>query len=104
MTLRRWALRRQYRENEHDDPSDANSRRQGGAAGAALFARPVLAQALLTRAIPSSGERLPAVGLGTAQVFNTNNDATRQKAGAILKALTAAGGSLVDTASVYGDV
>jgi hypothetical protein len=44
----------------------------GGAAGAALLARPVLAQPLLTRAIPSTGERLPAVGLGTAQVFNTN--------------------------------
>jgi aryl-alcohol dehydrogenase-like predicted oxidoreductase len=75
----------------------------GGAAGAALLAGPVLAQTLLTRAIPSSGERLPAVGLGTAQVFNTNNDTTRQKAGAVLRALTAAGGSLVDTASVYGD-
>ena len=57
----------------------------GGAAGAALLARPVLAQALLTRTIPSTGERLPAVGLGTAQVFNTNDDATRQKAGAVLQ-------------------
>jgi aryl-alcohol dehydrogenase-like predicted oxidoreductase len=75
----------------------------GGGAGIALLARPVLAQTLLTRAIPASGERLPAVGLGTAQIFNTNNDATRQKAGAVLQALTAAGGSLVDTASVYGD-
>jgi aryl-alcohol dehydrogenase-like predicted oxidoreductase len=75
----------------------------GGAAGAALLAQPVLAQTLLTRAIPSSGEQLPAVGLGTAQVFNANDDATRQKATAVLQALTAAGGSLVDTSSVYGD-
>jgi hypothetical protein len=45
-------------------------------AGAALVAPPVLAQttaALITRAIPSSGERLPAVGLGTAVVFDTND-------------------------------
>jgi aryl-alcohol dehydrogenase-like predicted oxidoreductase len=59
--------------------------------------------AVLTRAIPSSGEKLPAVGLGTAQVFNTNDDAIRQKAAAVLQALIAGGGSLVDTASVYGD-
>ena len=75
------------------------------ATGAAVLAPPALAQgdALLTRAIPSSGERLPAVGLGTAQVFNTNDEATRQKAAAVLQALIAGGGRLVDTSSVYGD-
>ena len=75
------------------------------ATGAAVLAPPALAQgdALLTRAIPSSGERLPAVGLGTAQVFNTNDEATRQKAAAVLQELIAGGGRLVDTSSVYGD-
>ena len=75
------------------------------ATGAAVLAPPALAQsdALLTRAIPSSGERLPAVGLGTAQVFNTNDEATRQKAAAVLQALIAGDGRLVDTSSVYGD-
>src|ERR1700726_1970434 len=75
------------------------------AGGAAMLAPPALAQssALLARAIPSSGERLPAVGLGTAYVFDTNDDATRQKAAAVLQALIAGGGSLVDTSSVYGD-
>jgi aryl-alcohol dehydrogenase-like predicted oxidoreductase len=75
------------------------------AAGAALLAPPAFAQtdALLTRAIPSSGERLPAVGLGTAQVFNTNDEATRQKAAAVVQALIAGGGRLIDTSSVYGD-
>jgi aryl-alcohol dehydrogenase-like predicted oxidoreductase len=75
-------------------------------AGAALVAPPVLAQtvaALITRAIPSSGERLPAVGLGTAVVFDTNDEATRQKAAAVLQAMIANGGCLVDTASSYGD-
>ncbi len=75
------------------------------ATGAAVLAPPALAQsdALLTRAIPSSGERLPAVGLGTALVFNTNDEATRQKAAAVLQALIAGDGRLVDTSSVYGD-
>jgi len=75
------------------------------ATGAAVLAPPALAQgdALLTRAIPSSGERLPAVGLGTALVFNTNDEATRQKAAALLQALIAGDGRLVDTSSVYGD-
>ena len=74
-----------------------------GAAAVAALAPPAFAQTLLMRAIPSSGERLPAVGLGTAQVFNANDEATQQKAAAVLQALVAGGGSLVDTASVYGD-
>ena len=75
------------------------------ATSAAVLAPPASAQsdALLARAIPSSGERLPAVGLGTAQVFNINDEATRQKAAAVLRALIAGDGRLVDTSSVYGD-
>jgi aryl-alcohol dehydrogenase-like predicted oxidoreductase len=58
---------------------------------------------LLTRAIPSSGERIPAVGLGTAYVFDVNNEATRSKADAVVQALVKNGGRLIDTASTYGD-
>lgn len=78
----------------------------GMAAGAASLALPAFAQSeapLITRAIPSSGERLPAVGLGTAEVFDTDDAATRQKAAAVIKAVLAEGGSLIDTASTYGD-
>jgi len=57
---------------------------------------------LLTRAIPSSGERLPAVGLGTWNVFGSGEEA-RQKASAVVQALLAGGGRLIDTASVYGE-
>jgi len=71
--------------------------------GAALVAPPALAQnELLTRAIPSGGERLPAVGLGTAGVFGSGEGA-RQIAGAVVEALLAGGGRLIDTASVYGE-
>jgi len=75
------------------------------ATGAAMLPRPTFAQTptLLARAIPSTGERLPAVGLGTAQVFDTNDEGTQQKAAAVLQAVIAGGGRLVDTSSVYGD-
>jgi aryl-alcohol dehydrogenase-like predicted oxidoreductase len=81
------------------------TRREFAIAGsAAMMALPALAETtLLARPIPSSGEQLPAVGLGTAQVFDTNDDATRQKAAGVLQALVAGGGRLVDTASVYAD-
>ena len=68
--------------------------------------RPALAQspaALITRAIPVSGEPLPAVGLGTAEVFDTDDAATRQSASAVIQALVGNGGTLIDTASTYGD-
>jgi aryl-alcohol dehydrogenase-like predicted oxidoreductase len=73
--------------------------------GAALIAPSALAQTgeLLTRAIPSSGERLPAVGLGTARVFDTVDETTLQKATAVVQALVANGGRLIDTASSYGE-
>src|SRR6266481_3987866 len=58
---------------------------------------------LLTRPIPGSGELIPAVGLGTAYVFDQNNEATRSKADAVLQALVKNGGRLIDTASTYGD-
>jgi aryl-alcohol dehydrogenase-like predicted oxidoreductase len=75
------------------------------AGGAAILAPQAFAQeqTVLTRAIPGTGERLPAVGLGTAYVFDTDDEATKQKAAAVLQALIAGGGRVVDTSSVYGD-
>ena len=57
----------------------------------------------LTRAIPSTGERLPAVGLGTASVFDSDDAQTRGAAAQVVRTLLDAGGRLVDTASTYGD-
>jgi aryl-alcohol dehydrogenase-like predicted oxidoreductase len=79
------------------------------AAIAAAGARSILpAEALavlppLTRPIPSTGEPLPAVGLGTAAVFDTADGATLQNARALMRALIDNGGKLIDTASTYGD-
>jgi len=73
---------------------------------AVLLARPAIAQSsapLITRIIPKTGERLPAVGLGTAEVFDSDDAATRNKAAAVVRALLDRGGTLIDTASSYGD-
>jgi aryl-alcohol dehydrogenase-like predicted oxidoreductase len=59
--------------------------------------------ALITRAIPVRGEPLPAVGLGTAEVFDTDDAPTRGSASAVIQALVGNGGTLIDTASTYGD-
>jgi len=76
-------------------------------AGASVLVRPAMAQTtagpLLTRAIPSSGERIPAVGLGTAYVFDNNSEKTRREAADVVRALIDGAGRLIDTASSYGD-
>jgi aryl-alcohol dehydrogenase-like predicted oxidoreductase len=75
-------------------------------AGGLLLSTKAVAQtetSLLSRPIPNSGERIPAVGLGTAYVFDENNQATRSKADAVVQALVRNGGRLIDTASTYGD-
>jgi aryl-alcohol dehydrogenase-like predicted oxidoreductase len=74
---------------------------------AALLARPAFAQTNevppITRAIPSTGERVPAVGLGTASVFNSDDERTRNAAAQVVRTLVDAGARLIDTASTYGD-
>ena len=75
-------------------------------AGGLLLSTKAAAQtetSLLSRLIPNSGEHIPAVGLGTAYVFDENNEATRSKADAVVQALVKNGGRLIDTASTYGD-
>lgn len=58
---------------------------------------------LITKKIPSSGESLPVVGLGTRdyRVDLAGGDLTPYRE--TLKALTAGGGRVVDTAPSYGD-
>jgi aryl-alcohol dehydrogenase-like predicted oxidoreductase len=57
---------------------------------------------IMTRPIPSSGERLPMVGLGTDVVWKTDTPEYRAALSAILRTLVAGGGSVVDTASNPG--
>jgi len=69
-----------------------------------LSAIPAAAQSrpIATRPIPSSGERLPVVGLGTDQNWRTDTPEYRAALSAILRTLIAGGGTVVDTASNYG--
>jgi len=61
------------------------------------------ATALATRAIPSSGEHVPVVGVGTARRFDVGRDAMqRQPLREVLDAFARAGGRVVDTAPSYG--
>ena len=58
---------------------------------------------LLQRAIPVTGERLPAVGLGTWQTFDVGNDAEgRSAAQETLRLFVSAGGRVVDSSPMYG--
>lgn len=56
-----------------------------------------------TREIPSSGEALPLVGLGTWITFNVGDDAAlRDECAAVVAAFFAAGGRLIDSSPMYG--
>ena len=56
-----------------------------------------------TRPIPSSGEALPVIGVGTWQGFDVGTGASeRQALAAVLDALYAGGGSVVDSSPMYG--
>ena len=58
---------------------------------------------MLSRAIPSTGERLPVIGLGTSGVFDVGTDpAERAPLREVLDILVGSGGSLVDTSPMYG--
>lgn len=76
-------------------------------AAAAWLAPPAFAQpsqaAPITRAIPGTGERVPVVGLGTASVFDSDDEPTRRAAAEVIRTLVDADGRLIDTASSYGD-
>lgn len=78
-----------------------------GAAGAASFLGPWAASGqrgpILTRAIPSSGERIPLVGLGSSITFNVGDDvAARNSCAEVMRAFFREGGRLIDSSPMYG--
>lgn len=74
-----------------------------GAAMAALPARGFGAPTALTRAIPSTGERMPSVGLGTWITFNVGDDPMlRDECAAVMDAFFKAGGRMIDCSPMYG--
>jgi diketogulonate reductase-like aldo/keto reductase len=80
---------------------------KAAAASGAAFALPGVAsgqaRAPLTRTIPSSGEAIPAVGLGTWITFNVGDDPVlRDECADVMAAFFEAGGSMIDSSPMYG--
>jgi diketogulonate reductase-like aldo/keto reductase len=70
-------------------------------AGAAFAARD--APAAASRRIPSTGEELPAVGLGSWITFNVGDDrVARDECAEVMRAFFEAGGRLIDSSPMYG--
>jgi aryl-alcohol dehydrogenase-like predicted oxidoreductase len=60
-------------------------------------------RAILQRPIPSSGEKIPAIGLGTWQVFDVGPGTTeRQPVEEVLARFVALGGRVIDSSPMYG--
>jgi aryl-alcohol dehydrogenase-like predicted oxidoreductase len=81
----------------------------GLAAGAGFALQPhsLLAQAaageLLSKPIPSSGERIPLIGIGTARRYDiASTEAELAPLREVLRAFPGMGGKLIDTAPSYG--
>jgi aryl-alcohol dehydrogenase-like predicted oxidoreductase len=68
-----------------------------------LAAGHTAAAPFVTKTIPSTSEPVPAVGLGTAGVFDVDSDTAKLAALAqVLRNLVAGGGKIIDTATSYG--
>ena len=79
----------------------------GGTAAAVGFPFSVHAKressAMLTRAIPSSGEKLPVIGLGTWQAFDVDLSAdVRRQLEGVLSTFVKLGGRVIDSSPMYG--
>ena len=57
----------------------------------------------VTRPIPSTGESIPVIGMGTSRTFDVGSDpAVRDQLGQVLQAFFDNGGALVDSSPMYG--
>lgn len=88
---------------------DATKLIGAAAAGFALPIRPSETEAasessaMLTRAIPSTGEKLPVIGLGTWNVFDVNLTPSNEKQlGEVLSSFVKLGCRVIDSSPMYG--
>ena len=81
----------------------ATLRTLGGLAGLALMGPAMGKEAMHARAIPSSGQSLPVIGIGTWQTFDVGGDtAARATLKEVLRLFFAGGGRAVDSSPMYG--
>jgi diketogulonate reductase-like aldo/keto reductase len=92
--------------NHETNPTRRAVIRAIAASAAAAMFRPLSAlahSAPITRPIPSSGEQLPVVGLGTWITFNVGDDVElREECAAVLRAFFREGGGVIDSSPMYG--
>lgn len=57
---------------------------------------------ILKKEIPSTGEKIPAVGLGTYNSFNVSATAQKESLTNVLKEFTSEGSAVIDSSPMYG--
>lgn len=68
----------------------------------ALYATSVLP--LIQRSIPSSGERIPVIGMGSSRTFDVDNQSdSMARLRAVMQAFFKAQGSIIDSSPIYGE-
>lgn len=71
--------------------------------GTAALAQPAARAAPLAKRIPSSGEEIPALGLGSWITFNVGDDReARANCAEVMRHFFAAGGRVIDSSPMYG--
>jgi aryl-alcohol dehydrogenase-like predicted oxidoreductase len=105
------AFRRNALQLHFVDPLDCLTRREaarllGGTAAALCFSRKMAhaqrpSDAPITRRIPSSGEKLPVIGLGTWQTFDVD-PAQSAPLAEVLSTFVKLGGRVIDSSPMYG--
>jgi diketogulonate reductase-like aldo/keto reductase len=88
-------------------PSDVRGWRRremlGAIAAAPLVVPRAAAAAPVTRVVPSSGQAVPIVGLGTWITFNVGDDPVlRDECADVMAAFFQAGGGMIDSSPMYG--
>jgi diketogulonate reductase-like aldo/keto reductase len=87
------------------DPTRRTVLASGAALAATVLTSPLHAQsaAVAMRPIPSSGETLPAIGLGSWITFNVGYDPVlADECAAVMLALFKGGGRMIDSSPMYG--
>ncbi len=100
--------------NSHENPTQRFTRREAldrlalGVAATAFgsfetLMTPPQSETILTRRIPSSGELLPVIGLGTWQTFDVGTSASaRAPLREVLSTFASLGGRVIDSSPMYG--
>ena len=75
-------------------------------AGIALMPKTILGEYRkpITHAIPSSGERIPVIGMGTSRTFDVGDESdTMNRLGQVLQVFFDRGGAVIDSSPMYGN-